>query len=657
MTDENLARVLDGKDPETRIQDDLFRAVNGAWLESTEIPEDLGSTGAFIELHLESERQVRDIVEELAASQPQEGEARKIADLYRSWMDTDTLNAKGIQPLHDDLSRIEAATSHEELARVTGELLQSGVPSFFDYEVDSSLNDPNQPCFFLGQDGLGLPDEAYYREEQHAEVLEKYKSFVPRMLNLAYGSSDDADPAIALETRLASGHMTVTDSRDMDKINNPMSWDDFVSSTPGFAWEKAMLASGVPLEKLDTIIVTQPEALKVGAKLWADSSLDELKSYMRWRVLLSRSSFLTEDIDTENFNFYGRILQGTTEQRDRWKRGMSLIDGALGEAVGKQYAARHFPPEHKAKMLQLVDDLLEAYRHSISDLEWMSEETKKKALEKVDSFVVKIGYPDEWRDYSNLLIGDDLVENMRAVSRFNAARSFAKLGKPVDRNEWHMTPQQVNAYYNPLWNEIVFPAAILRFPFFDPDRDDALNYGAIGAVIGHEIGHGFDDQGSKFAADGSVTNWWTDADRSAFEDRTAALVAQYNEYVPSVLQPDGPHVQGDFTLGENIGDLGGLSIGLKAYSIALKREGKTFETAEVIDGYTGVQRVFLSWARVWRNKTRKEQAEMRIATDPHSPAEFRANGVVRNIDAFAQAFDLKEGDALYLSPEDRVRIW
>ena len=682
------ASIFDGNDPKTRVQDDVFRAVNGGWMETTEIPEDLPWIGSFVELVLQAEKHVREIIEDLAkteetAAHPgrhaqrdgaeqtdgnanESGEAHKdahkIGALFSSWMDVDALNAKGTAPLRADLAPVEAATDREGLARVVGELLAAGVPTFFDWDIDADLADPDRYVAFFEQSGLGLPDEAYYREEQHAETLAKYTDFVPSLLELSgirptASSASDAAAALRLEAEFASTHMTLVDRRDPEKYNNPFTWPDFVESAPGFAWEKALKAAGAPMEAIDSLLVSAPRTLTASAAIWARTDLADLKAYTRWRILRARATFLTEEIDRANFDFYGKVLAGSTEQRERWKRGVAVVEDALGEALGREYVARHFPPEHKEKMLQLVGDLLEAYRRSISALDWMGEETKARALAKVDAFSLKIGYPDEWRDYSDLKVGEDLVDNIRAANRWENARDFAKLGKPMDRSEWLMFPQSVNAYYYPVWNEIVFPAAILQFPFFDPERDAALNYGAIGAVIGHEIGHGFDDRGSRFDADGAIRNWWTDADRAAFEERTRALVAQYDAYIPAELGPDGPHVNGRLTLGENIGDLGGLSIALKAYEIALEREGKTLDDADVIDGHTAAQRFFLSYARSWREKMRREFLETTVATDEHPPSEFRANGVVKNIDAFAEAFGLQPGDALYLPPEERVRIW
>lgn len=663
VTNNALARVLEGADSTVRIQDDLFRAINGSWIDSHEIPTDLASDGSFTALALQAEEQVRQIIEELAAANPTEGEAGKIARLFNSWMDVDTLNAKGTAPLEADLAPVEAAANREELARAVGALSPTGVHAFFSYEVASDLNDPSRYTVFVSQSGIGLPDEAYYRDPRHAGVLAEYEAFVPRLLALGYSLDEETAAAqarvvLAVEREIAAAHMSVVDTRDVDKVNNPFTWTDFLDRTPGFAWNAAFEAAGAPLGRMADAIVANPDAIASAARLWNRTPLEDLKAYTRWRILQARAPYLTEEIDDADFDFYGRVLRGTVEQRERWKRGVRFVQGALGEAVGKEYVARHFPPSHKERMLRLVDDLLEAYRQSIRGLDWMGDETKRRALEKCDSFVAKIGYPDEWRDYSALRIGDDLLDNARASARFKVARDFAKLGEDMDRSEWLMSPQTVNAYYNPLWNEIVFPAAILQFPFFDPDRDDALNYGAIGAVIGHEIGHGFDDQGSKFDANGAIDNWWTDEDRRAFEERTSALVAQYDAYVPAQFDSDSPHhVRGALTLGENIGDLGGVSIGLKAYGIALARQGRTYADAPVIDGYTGVQRFFLSYARVWQSKDRTEALTKQIATDPHSPDEFRTNGVVKNVDAFAEAFGVTEGDALYLPPEERVRIW
>ncbi|MGJ9576559.1 M13 family metallopeptidase [Actinotignum sp. GS-2025c] len=684
MTDTALHAVLSGADTSVRPQDDLFRAVNGTWLREKEIPADQVSVGSFIDLRDEAELHVRELIEKAADAADAAGAASsetaansapgvpaeslaKVVALYRSFVDTTAINEKGIAPLAADLDPVASAKTKEDLARVIGALMRTGVDSFFGVDVSPSLANPNVNEFSIGQSGLGLPDEAYYREAQFAPVLSAYRDFVPQLAQLAFAEKATepiaaitaaAGRVIDVETKLAAAHMSRTDARDMDKVNNPMSFADFVASAPQFPWATALRAIGYDPDQLGTIIVTTPQALQAAAQLWEETPLETLQEYTRWRILLARASYLPEVIDAKNFDFYGKVLAGTTQQRDRWKRAVQLVNGVLGEAVGQLYVASYFPPEHKATMDQLVADLLDAYRLSIRDLDWMSDATKERALAKLDTFAPKIGYPEKWKDYSSMQIGTDLLANIRAACEFEVEENIAKLGKEVDRSEWHMNPQTVNAYYNPQWNEIVFPAAILQWPFFEQDRDAAFNYGGIGAVIGHEIGHGFDDQGSKFDADGSLNNWWTDEDRAEFEKRTAALIAQFNSYIPAQLNGDEAfHVNGELTQGENIGDLGGLSIALKAYEIHLEREGLTLDSAPVIDGYTGAQRVFLSFAKIWQGKNRDEWARQLIAIDPHSPSEFRCNGTVKNIDAFAQAFGLEEGDGLYLAPEERVRIW
>ncbi|AZN29776.1 M13 family peptidase [Flaviflexus salsibiostraticola] len=660
MTDPILDSVLTDAKQSVRIQDDLFRWVNGTWLDTHEIPADRPSDGSFYLLNEQSEERVKAIIDELSQGSP-EGDAKKIADYFRSYMNLDAINEAGIAPLEGDLSLIRSADTKEALAGVTGTLMRTGVRVPFSFDIDADLNDPDTYVLFAAQSGLSLPDEAYYRAEQHAPTFEDFRAFVPEFLELA-GLVDDPEGAgariVGYETALASHHADVVTTRDTDRINNPMPWSDFVESAPGFDWDAAREALGVPADLVDRVIVLTPDALAGAATVWSETDLDTLKEYLSWQVLLARASYLTEEIDNKNFEFFRRRLTGTTEQKERWKRAVAVVSGVLGEALGKIYVERHFPPDHKAKMEQLVADLLEAYRESIQGLDWMGEETKVRAMEKLATFNPKIGYPDRWRDYAALEITDDLLGNVRAANAFETDRAIAKLGKPMDRDEWFMPPQMVNAYYNPVWNEIVFPAAILQPPFFDPDADDAWNYGGIGAVIGHEIGHGFDDQGSKYDATGRLNNWWTDEDRKEFEKRADALIAQYNAYTPAQLEDSEHHVNGALTIGENIGDLGGLTIGLKAYEIALRRAGYAgLEDAPVINGVTGAQRVFYSYARIWRSKSRDEMAIVLLSVDPHSPAEFRCNGVVKNLTSFHEAFDVTEGDELYLPPAERVAIW
>ncbi|MDP9806877.1 putative endopeptidase [Trueperella bonasi] len=667
--DNTTREIIDAINADVRPQDDLYRHVNGLWLSEAEIPADQSSTGGFTDLRLQAERDVRDILDEITAKVNEDpdtyegSEIRKIADLYDSFMDVDRVNGLGAAPLQADFDLIREARDKDDLEIVVGRLYAIGVPMPFELDIHADRNNPSQYIPWLYQSGLGLPDEAYYREDAYAEYREKYRDFIPTLYSLATGEDDTAAKAAAehimdFETKLASHHMSVVDSRDADKTNNVMTFDELKEKAPGFDWDAAFDAMDLWPSNAPNFLVMTPDALAGFGEEWQRADLEQLKVYLHWRAILARVPFLSEEIVQANFNFYGKVLSGTEQIRDRWKRGVSLVNSVLGEAVGKVYVERHFPPDHKAKMEQLVADLVAAYDDSIRNLDWMTDATKEKALAKLGKIVTKIGYPEEWRDYSKLEITDALVSNVRAAARFEHDRQISKLGTEVDRTEWFMNPQTVNAYYSPVGNEIAFPAAILQPPFFDADADPAYNYGGIGAVIGHEIGHGFDDQGSKYDGEGRLNNWWTDEDREEFEKRTKALVGQYEQYTPAQLGDSEHHVNGEFTLGENIGDLGGLSIALKAYDIAMEREGHGgCEGAPEIEGYTGIQRVFLNWARIWKTKVRDEIAIQYLAIDPHSPAEFRCNGVVKNVDAFAEAFDVAEGDELWLDPEERVRIW
>jgi putative endopeptidase len=512
----------------------------------------------------------------------------------------------------------------------------------------------------LNQSGLGLPDESYYRDEQHAAILGAYPSHIAAMFALVFGGSPDeyADRAgriVALETTLAAAHWDVVRRRDADLTYNLRSFAELPTEAPGFDWGGWITAVGTSPECVAEIIVRQPDYLTSFAAYWNSGSFADWQDWARWRLIHARASVLPATVVGEDFAFYGRTLSGTEQIRERWKRGVSLVESLMGDAVGRLYVQRHFPPEAKARMDVLVANLREAYRVSIDDLEWMTPATRQRALAKLDRFTAKIGYPATWRDYSALVLHrDDLYGNVIRGTQVETERELGKLGGPVDRDEWFMTPQTVNAYYNPGMNEIVFPAAILQPPFFDAEADDAANYGGIGAVIGHEIGHGFDDQGSKYDGDGHLVDWWTDEDRGEFTTRTTRLIEQYDAFIPRDLteRPDPPHVQGAFTVGENIGDLGGLSIALLAYRLSLGGR-----PAPVLDSLTGEQRVLFGWAQVWRTKSRPAEAVRRLATDPHSPPEFRCNGVVRNIDAFYEAFGVTDDDALFLEPQQRVRIW
>jgi putative endopeptidase len=647
-------------DPDVRPQDDLYAHVNGRWVAQHEIPADRAMDGSFRQLHDEAEEHVRAIVEEAGAHTGEaDGVEAKIGAVYASFMDTAAVEAAGTAPLRADLALVEAATSQAELTGALGALQRTGAGGAVGLYVDNDAKDPERYVVHLYQGGLGLPDESYYRDEQYAAVLAAYGPHVARMLRLGAGLSEaDADAAaervVALETKLAAHHWDVVKDRDADLTYNALTLAELAQRAPEFDWQSWVVALGAPQGSLDQLVVREPSFAEGFAQLWASEPLEDWKAWLTFHVVSDRAPYLNDELVEANFDFYGRTLTGAQELRDRWKRGVALVQGVLGEAVGKVYVERHFPPSHKERMEQLVANLVEAYRQSIAQLDWMGEETRAKAQAKLDKFTPKIGYPAKWRDYSALVVTpDDLVGNVRRASAFEQDRELNKIGKPIDRDEWFMTPQTVNAYYNPGMNEIVFPAAILQPPFFDADADDAVNYGGIGAVIGHEIGHGFDDQGSKYDGDGRLEDWWTADDRAEFEKRTKALIDQYSQFSPQQLTT-GQKVNGGLTIGENIGDLGGLSIALEAYRIAL---GTSLDEAPVIDGFTGAQRVFLGWAQVWQSKGRDEEVVRRLATDPHSPNEFRCNGVVRNVDEFYAAFDVQPGDALYLEPAERVRIW
>jgi putative endopeptidase len=645
-------------DDHARPQDDLFGHVNGRWLADYDIPADRATDGAFRLLYDRAEEQVRDLIAEAAEAQAANGtDQQRIGDLYASFLDEDAVEARGVQPLLDELAVIDGAADPQALAAVLGGLQRTGVGGGAGVYVDTDSKNSTRYLLHVSQSGIGLPDESYYRDEQHAAILAAYPGHIGRMFALVNGGEaadfeETADRIVALETKLAAAHWDVVKRRDADLTYNLRNFTDLPAEAPGFDWAGWATALGTSAEDAAEVVVRQPDYLTAFAALWSAEALTDWKDWAAWRLINARAGMLTDAVVAENFAFYGKLLSGTEEIRDRWKRGVSLVEGLMGDTLGKLYVEQHFPPDSKARMDVLVANLREAYRVSINDLEWMTPETRERALAKLDKFTAKIGYPKNWRDYSALVIErDDLYGNYRRGAEVESDRDLAKLGGPVDRDEWFMTPQTVNAYYNPGMNEIVFPAAILQPPFFDAEADDAANYGGIGAVIGHEIGHGFDDQGAKYDGDGNLVDWWTDADRAEFGTRTKALIEQYDAFSPKDLSSDH-HVNGAFTVGENIGDLGGLSIALLAYQLSLGDK-----EAAVIDGLTGVQRVFYGWAQVWRTKSRDAEAIRRLAVDPHSPPEFRCNGVIRNIDAFYDAFDVHENDELYLDPQQRVRIW
>jgi putative endopeptidase len=637
------------QDTSVRPQDDLYRHFNGGWLKTAQIPADRASDGAFIALRIQSEARVREIIEGATGSD----EATKIGNLYRSFMDSAAVNAKGGSPIAPELAEVDSISTLTDFISTLSKLEARGTSGIFGTFIYADMKDASTNILYLQQGGISLPDEAYYREDKYAEIRSAFLSHIEAMFALA-GVSNPADNAakvMALETSIASHHWDQVKDRDATLTYNKMNRTEVKALMPAFDWELYLTDGQIPSVVLDSVIVQQPSFFEGLGTILASFDLAAWKAWLKWHIISGAAPYLSDDFTNENFAFFGKVLSGTPELRERWKRAVSMIEGSLGEAVGKVYVQKYFPAEAKARMEKLVANLIEAYRISINELEWMSPETKVKAQEKLGKFRPKIGYPDKWRDYSALqTTPDDLYGNVGRVVKFQRDHELSKVGKPVDREEWFMAPQTVNAYYNPVMNEIVFPAAILQPPFFGLDHDDAVNYGAIGAVIGHEIGHGFDDQGSKYDGDGALNNWWTDADRAAFEERTKALIAQYDVLVPEEA-PDVT-VNGALTIGENIGDLGGLAIAYKAYQISL--QGKP---SPVIEGMSGEKRLMLSWAQVWRAKVRPEEMRRRIATDPHSPAEFRCNQILKNFTPFYEEFGVTDKDALWLEEQARVQIW
>ena len=642
-------------DPSVRPQDDLFRFMNGKWLKESTIPEDRASDGAFYWLYEQAEKQVKQIILDQADSKAATGSnAQKIGDLYNSYMDEAGIEKLGITPIANDLAKAAAIKTVDDFLKTLGEFEARGLSGLFYTYVSTDNKDSTKNIVYLGQSGLSLPDEAYYREDEYQEIRQAFLKHVEKMFELAKleNPSQAAAQVLEIETQLAACHWDQVKDRDAELTYNKKSFTELTQLAASFNWPLWIQSSNTPAKVLDQVIVRQPSYFEGLSKLLAAFDLPKWRSWLIWHVLSGASPYLSSEFVNENFNFYGTTLSGIPKLKDRWKRGVGLVEGALGEAVGQIYVERHFGEIAKSKMVELVANLIKAYRVSIEGLSWMSQETKQRAYIKLEKFTPKIGYPDKWRDYSALEIkADDLIGNLAQIAKYSQDYEYNKIGKPVDKSEWYMTPQTVNAYYNPGMNEIVFPAAILQPPFFDVAADDyAANYGGIGAVIGHEIGHGFDDQGSKYDGDGNLVNWWSDIDRKEFEKRTKKLIDQYDQLSPAAA-PD-VKVNGALTVGENIGDLGGLTIAYKAYEISLN--GKQ---PPVIDGYSGAQRFFMGWAQSWRGKYRAEEVRRRIATDPHSPDEFRCNQIVSNLDEFYQAFTVSENDKHFMQAQERVRIW
>ena len=642
-------------DASVRPQDDFYRYLNGGWLKTAQIPEDKSSWGTFAKLRDDVLPRLRAIIEAAEADKTRKAgsDAQKIGDMYASFMDEKKLESLGVKPLAGELNRIRAIKDKKAFPMLIAHLGEIGVATPYGLYVSQDARESTKYAVGISQSGLGLPDRDYYLKKDDAKLadtLVKYEAHVAKILALGGDkhAAASAKAVVALETALAEAQWSKVENRDPVKRYNKMSIAKLAELAPGYDWQHALAAAGVA-NKVDYVIVNQPGYLGGFNAALDKTDLATWKSYFEWQLLRRASPYLSKDFADANFDFYSTVLTGVAVKPPRWKLAVGLVENSLGEVLGKLYVGQYFPPERKARMEELVKNLLAAYKSSIDTLDWMSPETKQQAQAKLAKFTPKIGYPNKWRDYSSLaIVKGDLVGNAMRASVFSHQRMINKLGKPIDREEWGMTPQTINAYYNSTMNEIVFPAAILQPPFFDAKADDAVNYGAIGAVIGHEISHGFDDKGSQSDGDGNLRDWWTKEDRANFKAKTDALVKQYDGYSPI----KGYHVNGSLTLGENIADNSGVAIAYKAYKLSLG--GKE---APVIDGLTGDQRFYMGFAQVWRSKTRDEQQIMLIKTDPHSPGQFRANGTMVNQPGFYEAFGVKPGDQMYVAPEQRVIIW
>jgi putative endopeptidase len=642
--------------------DDFYQFANGAWLAKTEIPADKGLWGGFSKLAEETNENMLNILDEaIKSGKYVEGtDQKKAADFFSTGMDSLLAEKTGVMPIQDFIAKTEAASSTEELLEVIAELQVYGIGPFFGVGVFGDLMNSNMNALYLVPSGLGLPNKDYYTkdDDRSVEIRKKYEAHIARMLGLASdGQSSEelnetANRIMGIEYDLADGYLTPIEQRDLSRMYNPMDVNGLTEITPSVDWVNYFAATYV--EKYDTIIVMQPNAMAKVEEVLTNSSLEDIKAYVKWNIINSAANYLNHDMVQANFDFYSKELGGVTEMTDRWKRVLNNTNGVMGEALGQLYVDAAFPPEAKAAAEEMVANVLAAMKARIENLEWMSAETKEQALKKLASTTVKIGYPDKWKDYSDLVVeasGEtySYYGNILNANKHRHMEDMPKIGKPVDKTEWGMSPQTVNAYYNPLNNEIVFPAAILQPPFYDYKADPAVNYGGMGAVIGHEISHGFDDQGSRFDADGNMVNWWTPEDKQAFQARTQVLVDQYNSY--EVL--DSVFVQGELTLGENIGDIAGLSVAYDAMQLHFQKH----EKPAGIDGFTQEQRFFLSWATVWRTKYKDETLRTRVLTDPHSPGMYRAVGPLTNLETFYAAFDIKEGDKMWKPDSLRVKIW
>ena len=642
---------MSGYDRGVRAQDDLFDFANGQWLRTTEIPPDRARYGAFDALAEKADKDLHTIIEDSAAHHAAAGTPdQRLGDFYASFMDTTHLDALGAAPLRASLARIDALASPADVLRYFADSTQTGTPSPISLSIDQDARNASAYIPSVSQSGLSMPNRDYYlkTDPQFVTLRDQLRSYATRALGLA-GVPDpaaEADRVLTVEKRLADIQWTAAQDRDATATYNKFTVTDATAHTPGLDWQAYLDAARV---HTDNFIISEPSFFTALGTALTTVPLADWKSYLRFRLIDDLSPYLSNDFVTARFEFRGRDLAGQQEMRPRWKRGVAAVDDAMGDLLGQRYVQRYFPPDAKKRIDALIGKLIDAYRSSIDGLDWMSDATKAEARDKLSKLAVKIGYPAKWKDYSKLTVArDDLVGNVLRSAQLEYQRDLDRLGKPVDREEWFTTPQTVNAYYNPTRNDITFPAAILQPPFFDPNADDAVNYGGIGGVIGHEISHAFDDQGRKFDGTGNLRDWWTPQDVQRFTARTQALAAQYSAYEPL----PGEHINGELTLGENIADLSGLTVARRAYELSLGGR-----PAPVLDGFTGEQRFFLGWAQVWRGKTRDQDLRAQLLSDPHSPNEFRANGVVSNLPEYYAAFHVTPGDKLFRPPDQRVKIW
>jgi putative endopeptidase len=657
---EGVGIKLENIDSTVRPQDDFFAFVNGGWLNKTEIPPDQGRWGSFNELQEFNNDAVLKVLKkagENSALYPEGTDQRKAADFYSIGMDSMLVEKAGTQPVHLLMESIEAIDSKDAIPAYQVANVLNGGSAFFDFEVFPDLMDSKKMSGYFSSGGLGLPEKDYYlnKDEKSVETREQYKQYLSRLFVLGGEPADKAAgmaaAVLAIETKLAQAMLSKEDRRNPAKLYNPQSMADLAKLVPSIDWKQYFSSLNI---SVDTVIVTEPAYLKAYSDLVNSSSLADLKTYLKAALLRRAATYLNHEFVQASFDFNGKYLRGTDQMLPRWKRVLAVTNAYLGEAIGQLYVEENFPPEAKEKALEMVENIKLAFADRIRNLDWMSDSTKQTALAKLDAFSVKIGYPDKWKDYSELEFDKSpenasYFANVLHASRFKVREEIDKLGKPVDKTEWRMTPQTVNAYYNPLFNEIVFPAGILQPPFYDYRADDAVNYGGIGSVIGHELSHGFDDQGSQFDGDGNMKNWWAEADLEKFREKGKAYVDQFNAYEPL----PGVFVQGQFTLGENIGDLGGLAVSYEGLQRHYAAQGRP----DNIDGLTPEQRFFMSWGTIWRSKSRDETLRTQVQTDPHSPEMYRSNGPLSNFDPFYEAFHVVAGDSMYRPPEERVKIW